>query len=87
MAREGVYLIGLTGGTACDEFSDKGGHAWPPIILLEQGNGADVSAMGAGEGFVNVFGQGVTGGFGDVEATLVVEGALVKVPVLGGRAG
>ena len=40
--------------------------------------------MGAGEGFVDAFDQGVAGGFRNVKATLVIEGALVEVPVLRG---
>ena len=31
----GVYLIGLAGGTPCDEFADKGGHIRPPVVFLE----------------------------------------------------
>ena len=46
----------------------------------------EVSAVGAGEGFVDVFDQRVTGGFRDVEATPVVKGALIEVPVLRGGA-
>ena len=47
----------------------------------------EVSAVGAGEGFVDVFDQGVAGRFRDVKATLVIEGAVVEVPVLRGGAG
>ena len=83
----GVYLIGLADGTACDESSDKGGHARPPIVFLEQGDSAEVSSVGAGEGFVDVFDQGMLGGFGDIEATLVGEGAVVEVPVFWEGAG
>ena len=43
--------------------------------------------MGAGEGFMEVFDQGKAGRLGDVEAALVVEGALVEIPVLGRGAG
>ena len=81
----GVDLIGLTSGAAGDESADKGGDARPPIVFLEQGDGAEEAAVSAGEGFVDAFNKEMAGGFGDVEAALVVEGALVKVPVFRGR--
>ena len=43
--RVGVNFAGLASGTSCDEFVDKGGHARPPIVFLEWGNGAEVSTM------------------------------------------
>ena len=42
-----VDLVSLANGTASDEFADEGGHPWPPIIFLEQGDGAEVPAVGA----------------------------------------
>ena len=83
----GVYFIGLASSAASDEFTDEGGHAGPPVVLLEQGDGAEVSAMGASEGFVDALKKRVMSGFRDVKAALVVEGALVKVPILGRGAG
>ena len=32
----GVDFIGLAHGTASDKFVDKGGHSWPPLVLLEE---------------------------------------------------
>ena len=43
--------------------------------------------MGTGKGFVNVLHEGVAGGFGNIEAALVIEGALVEIPILRGGAG
>ena len=80
----GVDFVGLTRGTARDKSADECGHARPPVVLLEQGKGAEVSAVGTSKGFVDIFDQGVAGGLGDVETTLIVEGALVEIPVLGG---
>ena len=72
MGRVGVDLVGLAGGAASNEFSDKGGHPRPPVIFLEKGDSAEVSAMGPGKGFMDVFDQGVTGGFRDIEMQFVV---------------
>ena len=55
VGRVGIDLIGLARGTAGDEFADEGGHAGPPVVFLEQGDSAEVSAVGAGKGFVKVF--------------------------------
>ena len=68
MGRVGVDLVGLTCGTASNEFADEGGHAGPPVVLLEQGDGAEVSAMSTGKGFVDVFDERVSGGLGNVKA-------------------
>ena len=83
----GVDLIGLASSAASNELADKGGHSWPPIILLEKGDGAEISAMSTHEGFMNIFYEGVLGRFGDVEAQFVIESALIEVPVLGVRTG
>ena len=82
-----VHLIGLAHGTASDEFADKCGHFWPPIVLLEKRNGMEVPAVSASEGFMETFYEGVSGGFRDIEAGLVIECALVEVPVLRGGLG
>ena len=47
--RVGVNLIGLASSTAGDEFLDKGGHSQPPIVLLEKGDGVEISAVGSGK--------------------------------------
>ena len=78
----GVDLIGLTSGTTSDKFLDEGGYTRPPVVLLEQRDGAEISAVGSGKEFMNVFDKGVPGGFGDIEAQFVIEGTLVKVPVI-----
>ena len=83
----GVDLVGLAGSTAGDEFADEGGHPWPPIIFLKKGDSVEVSTVSPCEGFMDVFDEGVLGGFGDVEAQFVVKGALIKVPVLSLRTG
>ena len=82
----GVNLIGLASSAAGDVFVDEGGHSRPPIIFLEKGDGAEVSAMGTCKGFVNIFYKGVLGRFGNVEG-FVIEGALVKIPVFSLRTG
>ena len=43
--------------------------------------------MGASEGFMYVFYQGVVSRFGNIEAQFVIKGALIKVPVGGLGAG
>ena len=43
----------------------------------------EVSTVGAGEGFVNVFYEGMSSRFGNVEVRFVIEGTLIEVPVLG----
>ena len=53
--------------TACDEFTDDSGHTRPPIVLLEQGNGVEISTMGTSERFVDVFDERVAGRFGNVK--------------------
>ena len=83
MGQVGVNLIGLASSTASNEFANKGGHSWPPIVLLEKGYGVEISAVGAHEGFVNIFHEGVSGRFRNVEVRFVVEGALIEIPVLG----
>ena len=42
----GVNLIGLAHGAASDEFADEGGHAGPPIVLVEERNSVEISTMG-----------------------------------------
>ena len=84
MGGVGVNLVGLACGTAGDEFSDKGGHARPPVVLLEKGNGVEVSAVGPGKRFMDALDEGVSGRFGNVEAALVIKSALVEIPVLSG---
>ena len=64
----GVYLVGLASSTAGDEFSDKGGHAWPPIVFLQERDGAEISAMGASKGFMDASDKSVACGLRDVEA-------------------
>ena len=51
----GVNLIGLAGSTASNEFADEGGHAQPPIVLLEHRDGVEVTAVGASKGFMDIF--------------------------------
>ena len=77
-----VNFIGLAGSAASDEFADEGGHSWPPIILLEKGDGVEVATVSSHERLVEVLHEGVVSRFGDIKACLVVEGALVEVPVL-----
>ena len=76
-----VDLVGLTHGASGDESPDEGSHAGPPVVSLEQGDGVEVTAVSSSEGLVDVSNEGVAGGFEDIEAQLVVEGTLVKVPV------
>ena len=78
----GVHFVGLASSAASDKFTDEGGHARPPIVFLEQGDCAEITAVGTCKGFVDILNKGVAGGLGDVEAALVIEGALVEVPVL-----
>ena len=83
----GVDLIGLACGTASDELADEGGHSRPPIILLEKGDGVEVTAMGTSERLMDVLHEIVAGGFGNVEAQFVIESTMVKVPVVTLRVG
>ena len=68
----GIHFVGLASGTAGNEFLDKGSHAWPPIVLLKKGDGVEITTVGAGEGFVDVFDKRVAGRFRDIEAALIV---------------
>ena len=86
VGRVSVHFIGLAGSAAGDESTDESGHSRPPVIFLEKGDGVEISAVGSHEGFMDMFDEGVSGRFRDIEATPVVEGAVVKVPVLGGGA-
>ena len=45
--RVGINLVCMVGGTASNEFLDEDSHARPPVVLLEEGNSAEVPAMGA----------------------------------------
>ena len=83
----GVDLIGLACGTAGDELVDEGGHSRPPIILLEKGDGVEVTTMGTSERLVDVLYKVMAGGFRNVEAQFVIESAMVKVPVITLRVG
>ena len=87
MSRVSVHFVGLASGTTSNEFADKGGHAGPPVVFLKKRDGVKVSSMGSGEGFMDVFDEGVAGRFWDVETALVVQGALIKVPVPRGGLG
>ena len=83
MGRVGVDFVGLTDGATSDKFADKGGHSWPPIILLEEVNCAEVSAVGPSKGFMDVPNEGVAGDFRNIEVAPVIESAMVEVSVLG----
>ena len=83
----GVHLVGLAHGTASDESADKGSHSWPPVILLKERDGAEVSAVGACQELMDAFDKGVLGGFGDVEVEFVIEGAMVEIPIAWQRVG
>ena len=83
MGGVGVDFVGLTDSTTSNEFVDKGGHSWPPIILLEEVNCVEVSTVGPGKGFMDVLNEGVAGGFRNIEVAPVIESAMVEVPVLG----
>ena len=83
----GVHFVGLAGGASGNEFTNEGGHPWPPVVFLEEGDGSEVAAVGTGKKFVNVFYEGVPGGFGDEKAGFVIEGTIVEVPVVGGGTG
>ena len=48
VGRVGVNLIGLANSAAGDEFADEGGHARPPIVFLEHGDGAEISPVEIG---------------------------------------
>ena len=41
----------------------------------------EIAAVGTSERFVDIFNKGVAGGFRNIEVALVIEGALVEVPV------
>ena len=87
VGRVSVHLVGLTSGATGDEFVDECGYAGPPIVLLEKRDGVEVSPVSTSKGFVDVFGWGMLGGLRNVKVSLVVQGALVEVPVLGGGSG
>ena len=58
-----VGLVGLACGTAGNEFSNKGGHAGPPVVLLEERDSVEISTVGTSEGLVDVFHELMVGGF------------------------
>ena len=44
----GVDFVHFANSTASNIFTNVGGHSWPPIILLEQVEGAKYATMSAG---------------------------------------
>ena len=63
-----VDLIGLTHSTTSNEAANEGGYTGPPVVLLEKGDGVEITTVGTHQRFMDVFDKGVLGRFGDVEA-------------------
>ena len=63
----GIDFVGLASGAPSNEFVNEGGHPRPPIVFLEQGDGAEVSAMGPGKRFMDIFDESVVGGLRNIK--------------------
>jgi len=77
-----VDLVGLASCTASHKLSDEGGKTRPPIVTLNQVNGAEISAMASRQGVVQGVYQILASWFWDVEVPLEVQGALQECPVI-----
>jgi len=75
-----VNLVGLASSTASHESSDKGGQAGPPVVVLNQVNGVEISAMASHRGAVQGAYQILASWFWNVEAS--VQGTFHKCSVV-----
>jgi len=77
-----VYLVGLASSTASHKSVDEGGQTGPPVVTLNQVNGAEITAMASCRGAVQGVYQILLSWFRDVKVSLKVQGALHKCPVV-----
>ena len=55
MGRMSIDHISLAGSIASNEFVNEGGHARPPVVLLKEGDDAEITAISAGQRFMDIF--------------------------------
>jgi len=77
-----VNLVGLASSTASHKLANKGGQTRPPVVVLNQVNGAEISAMASHRGAVQGAYQILSSWFWDIKAALEVQGALNKCSVV-----
>jgi len=77
-----VDLVGLASSTASHESANKGGQSRPPVVALNQVNGAEITAMASCRGSMQGAYQILACWFQDVEVSLEVQGALNERPVV-----
>ena len=63
-----VHLGHLTIGASRDELAEKGGHSWPPIVLLHSVERAEEPFMSSNRGVVEGLYQVVACRLWDIEA-------------------
>ena len=69
----GVNLVSLASGTAGDKSGDKGGQTRPPIVMLNQVNSAEITAMAFHLGAVQGAYQILSNWLGNIEMALEVQ--------------
>ena len=77
-----VDLVGLASCTASHKLSDEGGKTRPPIVTLNQVNGAEISTMTSHRRAVQGAYQILSSWFQDVEVPLKVQEAFEECPVV-----
>ena len=81
-----VDLVGLASGTASYKSVDKGGQTRPSVVMLNQVNSAEITAMSSCRGAVQGAYQILASWFWNVKMTLEVQGTIQKCPILAGHA-
>jgi len=66
-----VNLVGLASNAASHKLVNKGGKTRPPVVALNQVNGAEITAMASHQGAVQGAYQILSSWFWDIEASLV----------------
>jgi len=81
-----VNLVGLASSAASHKSVNKGGETGPPVVVLNQVNGAEISAVSSSLRAMQRVYQLLPGGFGNVETALVVESTVEEHPIVASSA-
>ena len=77
-----VNFVGLASSAASHKLADKGGQTRPPIVMLNQMNGAEISAMSSRQGAVQGVYQILASWFRNVQMAFEIQGTVHEYPVI-----
>ena len=84
-SRVSVNLVGLASSAASHKLVNKGGKSRPPVVALNQVNGAEITAVAPRWGAMQRMYQVLPSWLGDVKTALVVESTVEERPVIAGH--